>query len=59
VGIAVIKAVTEKEVTITLFNQSIHRIPRERVVWSRKNNRWESDTTGVSTSLSRAAARGV
>ena len=58
VGIAVIKAVTEKEVTITLFNQSIHRIPRERVVWSRKNNRWESDTTGVSTSLSRAAARG-
>jgi hypothetical protein len=59
VGIAIVKAANAKEITITLFNQTIHRIPRERVVWSRNNNRWESDTTGVSTPLSRAASRGV
>jgi len=59
VGIAIVKAVTTKEVTITLFNQSVHRIPREAIRWHSRNNRWESDTTGTSTSLSRAAARGV
>jgi|SRR5208282_2203829 len=57
-GISVVKMATEKEVTVILYNQTVCRIPRDRVTWSRENNRWESDTTGVSTSLSRAAARG-
>jgi hypothetical protein len=58
VGIAVVKSVAQNEVTITLFNQTIHRIPRERITWNFQNNRWESDTTGSSVALSRAAARG-
>jgi hypothetical protein len=61
VGIAVVSAVTKtfpQEVTITLFNQTVHRIPREAIRWHSRNNRWESDTTGTSTALSRTAARG-
>jgi hypothetical protein len=57
VGIAIVSAVNGKDVTITLFNQTVHRIPRERIRWHSRNNRWESDTTGTSTVLSRAAHR--
>lgn len=48
-GIAVVEAFDRgrKEVTVRLWNQCICRIQHERVVWSRDNNRWESDTVGT------------
>ena len=62
-GISVVKAVTDKEVFVGLYNQLIHRIPRESVHWNTANNRWESDTVGWTVlergALARAIAGGV
>src|SRR5271157_231821 len=58
-GIAIVESFDCKrnEVTARLWNQMLCRIPRERVVWSRDNNRWESDTTGVARVLAQRAGR--
>jgi hypothetical protein len=53
-GISVVTEITEKEIFVCLYNQTIHRIPREKVCWNRGNNRWESGSLGWSITASAA-----
>ena len=46
-GIAIVHAlIDEKRVRLQLFNRMLVEAHRENIVWSVRNNRWETDQTG-------------
>ncbi|HKN71042.1 MAG TPA: hypothetical protein VJX30_08435 [Terriglobales bacterium] len=42
-GIAVVEHADDKEIYVVLWNKSMLRIRRKRIVWDEGNRRWETD----------------